>query len=85
MGVNFDKVLDNYFEDFKEKMNNRFRIPPKLVEDYKDDVFFMVDYDRVYIQAVRPWVAWVKSLPYEVNIDEKRDIIEALVNEPVDP
>ena len=27
----------------------------------------------------------MKPLPYEVNIDEARDIIEALVNEPVDP
>ena len=85
LGINFDKVMDNYFEDFKERMNNRFRIPPKLVEDYKDDVCFMVDCDKVYIQAVRPRVAWVKPLPYEVNIDEARDIIEALVNEPVDP
>ncbi len=85
MGENFDSIMDNYFEDFKERMNNRFRIPPKLVEDYRDDVCFMVDYDKMYIQAVRPQVAWVKPLPYEVNIDEARDIIEALVNEPVDP
>ena len=27
----------------------------------------------------------VKPLPYEINIDESRDIIEALVNEPADP
>ena len=27
----------------------------------------------------------VKSLPYEVNIEETRDIVEALVNEPFDP
>ncbi len=85
MGENFDSIMDNYFEDFKERMNNRFRIPPKLVEDYKDDVCFMVDCDKVYIQAVRPRVAWIKPLPYEVNIDEARDIIEALVNELVDP
>ena len=85
MGENFDKVMDNYFEDFKERMNNRFTIPPKLVEDYKDDVCFMVDCDKVYIQAVIPRVAWVKPLPYEINIDEARDIIEALVNEPANP
>jgi hypothetical protein len=42
----------------------------------------MVDCDRVYIQAVIPRVAWVKPLPYELNINEARDIIEALVNEP---
>ena len=77
--------MDNYFEVFKEKMNNRFRIPPKVVEDYKDDVCFMVDCDKAYIQPVIPRVAWVKPLPYEINIDEARDIIEALVNEPTDP
>ena len=59
LGENFDSVLDNYFEDFKERMNNRFWIPPKLVEEYKEDVFLMVDCDKVYIQAVRPRVAWV--------------------------
>src|SRR4029434_8856579 len=85
MGENFEKVLDNYFEDFKVRMNNRFRIPAKLVEDYKEDICFMVDCDKVYIQAVKPRVAWVKPLPYELNIDDARDIIEALINEPVDP
>ena len=30
-------------------------------------------------------MAWVKPLPYELNIDEARDIIEALVNEPAIP
>ena len=45
----------------------------------------MVDSDKVYIQAVRPRVAWVKPLGYEVNIDETKDIIEALVNDLVDP
>ena len=55
------------------------------MEHYKDDVCFMVDYDRVYIQAVRPRIVWVKPLPYEVNIDETKNIIEALINEPIDP
>ena len=30
-------------------------------------------------------MAWVKPLPYEINIDEAKDIIEALVNEPAIP
>ena len=50
-----------------------------------DDVCFMVDSDKVYIQAIRPRNAWVKPLGYEVIIDETKDIIEVLVNEPVDP
>ena len=80
MGENYKSIMDNYFDSFKEKMNNRYQIPKKLVEDYKDDVCFMVDSDKVYIQEVRPRIAWVKPLRYEVNIDETKDIIEALVN-----
>jgi hypothetical protein len=41
----------------------------------------MVDNDKVYIRVVRPRIAWVKPLGYEVNIDETKDIIEALVND----
>ena len=37
MGENFDSIMDSYFETFKEKMNNRFKIPKKLVSDYRDD------------------------------------------------
>lgn len=85
IGENFVSIMDNYFNMFKEKMNNRFRIPKKLVDDYKDDVCFMVDIEKVYIQTVNPIIMWVKPLPYEVNIDEAKDIIEALVNEPIDP
>ena len=33
MGENFVKIMDNYVDVFKKKMNNRFRIPRKLVED----------------------------------------------------
>ena len=85
MGENLDSIIDNYFDELKEKMNHRFKIPKKLVEDYKDDICFMVDSDKVYIQVVRPRVASIKPLGYEVNIDETKDIIEALINEPFDP
>ena len=85
MGERFDSIMDNYFESFNKKINNRFRIPKKFVSDYHDDVCFMVDYDNVYIQAVRTRNVWVKPLGYEVNIDETKDIIEALINELVNP
>ena len=49
MRENFANIMDNYFDAFKHKMNNRFKIPKKLVEDYKDDVCFMVDIDKVYV------------------------------------
>ncbi|GLJ13226.1 hypothetical protein SUGI_0208140 [Cryptomeria japonica] len=40
---------------------------------------------RIPSKAAIPRVAWVKPLPYEINIDEVRDIIEALINEPAIP
>ena len=45
----------------------------------------MVDSDKVYNLAVRPRIALVKPLGYEVNIDETKDIIEAQINESFDP
>ena len=49
MGENYTSIMDNYSDAFKDKMNNRFRIPKKLVDDYKDNICFMVDCDKVYI------------------------------------
>ena len=85
MGENYKNIMDKYFNVFQEKMNNRFRIPMKLVEYYKNDVCFMVNCDKVYIQVVKPRIVWLKPLGYEVNIDETKDTIEAHVNELVDP
>ena len=53
MGENYVSIMENYFYAFKDKMNNIFRIPKKLIDDYKDDICFMVDSDKVYMQVVR--------------------------------
>ena len=49
MGDNFESIMDAYFESFKERMQNRFRIPKQVVEEYKEDICFLVDFDKVYI------------------------------------
>lgn len=84
LGDNFESIMDAYFDEFKERMQNRYRIPKKIVEEFEKDIFFLVDCDKVHIQAMKPRVAWVKLLPYEVNIDETRDIIKALIDESLD-
>ena len=66
-------------------MQNRFRIPKQLVEEHKQDIYFLVDNDKTHIQVGRPKITWVKPLGYEVNIDDTKDIIEALINELVHP
>lgn len=55
-----------------------------MVDDYEWNICFLVDFDRVHIQAFRLRIAWVKPLAYEVIIDDTRDIIESLINEPMD-
>lgn len=49
MGDNFESIMEAYFETFKEKMKSMYRIPNKLVEYYEQDIFFLVDYDKVHI------------------------------------
>ena len=56
-----------------------------MVEDYEHDICLLVDYEKVHIKVVKPRVAWVIPLRYEVNIDDTKDIIEALLNDLVDP
>lgn len=52
LGDNFANVMDAYFNYFKQRIDNRFRIPQTLVEEYDKDICFLVDYDKTYIQAV---------------------------------
>ena len=65
-------------------MKQRLRIPVSLVEQYYNDVFFLVDVDYTYVQEAIPRVRWLKPLPYEVNVDEASIAITALLAEEVD-
>ena len=69
MRDDFESTMDAYFDNFKEKMQNIFKIPKQLVDDYEEDICFLVDFDNVDIQAVKRRTVWVKPLPYEINID----------------
>ncbi|GLJ11594.1 hypothetical protein SUGI_0172270 [Cryptomeria japonica] len=58
-----------------------FKLVPAIVESLDPSGA----QSRIPSKAAIPRVAWVKPLPYEINIDEARDIIEALINEPAIP
>ena len=76
--------MTSYFEDFKMSMKAKFRIPMSLVETNAKDICFLVDTTFTYAQAIVPRVRWLKTLPYEVNIDETSTKIAALLFEEVD-
>ena len=52
LGDNFDLFMTRYFENFKNTMKVRFRIPTSLVETHAKDIFFLVDIDYTYAQIV---------------------------------
>ena len=49
MGTNFDALMTSYFEDFKNTMMQRLRMPISIVEKHVNDVCFLVDIDYTYI------------------------------------
>lgn len=61
--------MDDYFNKFQEKMHNRYRIPPQLVEKYKVDICFEVDTDYYYVNAVDPRTQSLPSMGYEMDPD----------------
>ena len=84
MGENFDNQMTSYFEDFKQTMKQRMRIPVSLTEKYEKDICFLVDIDFTYVQAVLPRIRWLRPLGYELDIDQTTAAITALLAEKMD-
>ena len=66
-------------------MKKRLRIPISLVEKHFKDVFFLVDTDYTYVQAIVPRVIWLRTLGYKINMDEAFTTITTFFVEDVDP
>ena len=81
MGKNIDAQMTSYFEDFKQSMKHRMRIPISLVEEHVNDIFFLVDIDFTYVQAVIPRVRWLRPLGYELDVDQASVAIKKLLVE----
>lgn len=84
MGDNFEAQMTSYFKDFKKSMKKRVRIPVSLVEKHINDIFFWVDIDNTYIQAAVPRVRWLRTLGYELYVDESSTAIIALLAKEID-
>ena len=60
------------------------RIPVSLVEHHEKDIFFLVDIDYTYIQAVIPRVRWLRPLGYELDVDQASTTIIAILAKETD-
>ena len=84
MGDNFDNQMSIYFDDFKNAMKKRMRIPVSLVNQHENDICFLVDIDYTYIQVVIPRVIWLRPLGYELDVDQALVAITTLLTEEMD-
>ena len=82
MGDSFDAQMTIYFDDFNNSMKNRIGILVSLVEEHVNDIYFLVDIDYTYVQAVIPRVRWLRPLRYELDVDQASiAIIKFLIEE----
>lgn len=49
-----DNDIDRIMKSFQIEMKQRYRIPPALVEKYKDELFFMVETNFTCMEVVVP-------------------------------
>ena len=78
LGENFDKAVNEYFEQFKSGIHQRYSIPSQLVEDYKDTICLLKDIDTCLIKVVELRTSWLEPTGYEIDIDWATQNIEAL-------
>ena len=55
-----DSDLKWIMKSFQTKMKKRYRIPPTLVEKYKDELCFMVEIHFTCMEAIVPWVKFIE-------------------------
>ena len=48
LGDNFESVMTSYFDDFKQLMKKRLRIPISPMEKHFHDVYFLVDTNHTH-------------------------------------
>ena len=84
MGDSFDAQMTIYFEESKNSMKKRVRIPISLVDQHENDIYFLVDIDFTYIQVVIPRVRWLKPLGYELNVDQASTTITTMLIEDIE-
>lgn len=84
LGNNLNNVLENYFEQFKSKMSSQSRILSQVVEDYEQEICFLVDTEHTLIKVVEPRTKWLDYMGYEIDIDFSSKSIQDLLATPKD-
>ena len=64
-----DNEIDRMMKGFQVEMKKRYRIPPSLVEKYKDDICFMVETNFTCMEAIIPRMKFIEPMGYEMSTE----------------
>ena len=64
-----DHEIDRMMKGFQVEMKKRYRIPPSLVEKYKDDICFMVETNFTCMEVVIPRMRFIELMGYEISVE----------------
>ena len=64
-----DSDIDKMMNHFQTKMKQRYKIPPSMVEKFKDDICCMLEIDKTYKEAMEPRVKFIEPMGYEMSIE----------------
>ena len=62
-----DNDIDRMMKSFQAKMKQRYRIPPVLIEKYKNELCFMVEMDKIYMEDAEPNVKFIEPMGYKMS------------------
>ena len=62
-----DNDIERIMKSFQAEIKKRYRIPPMLIEKYKDELCFMVETNFTCMEAVVPRVKFIEPMGYEMS------------------
>ena len=62
-----DNDIDKMMKSFQTEMKQMYKIPPLMVQKYKDDLCFMVETDNTCMEVVEPRVKFIEPMGYEMS------------------
>ena len=79
-----DHDIDRMMKSFQMEMKKRYRIPPSLVEKYKQDIFFMVEIDFTCMEAVIPRMKFIEPMGYEMSMELIEGYVQIILQSKID-
>ena len=61
--------IDRMMKSFQAEMKQRYRIPPMLIDKYKEELCFMVEKNFICMEVVVPQVKVFESMGYKMSVE----------------